>query len=283
MNLKALIVLLRPHQWLKNLMIFFPPFLGGVLFTPGALQKGLLPFAAFCLASSATYVFNDIRDAEQDRIHPRKQHRPIASGAVPVPQAIIVGACLFVGSMMLSLQQPVIFWGWLLAYFVLSFAYSTVLKNLPVFDIFCISSGFVFRLFAGGVAFGVDVSDWLFLSVLLLAIFLSSGKRLSEKMMLGALSGDHRKALIEYSEGVLEGFMYMSGAAVLVTYTMYAITMHRLVFTVPLCCFGLFRYVLLVKRGESGDPTDSLMKDPVMFIVGLVWVVMVGFATYFNV
>jgi decaprenyl-phosphate phosphoribosyltransferase len=280
MNLKALIVLLRPHQWLKNLMIFFPPFLGGVLFTPGALQKGLLPFAAFCLASSATYVFNDIRDAELDRIHPRKQHRPIASGAISVPQAIIIGACLFVGSMMLSLQQPVIFWGWLFSYFALSFAYSTILKKMPVFDIFCIASGFVFRLFAGGVAFGVEVSDWLFLSVLLLAIFLSSGKRLSEKAMLGTSSGDHRKSLRGYPEGVLDGFMFISGAAVLVTYTMYAITMHRLIFTVPLCCFGLFRYVLLVKSGGSGDPTESLLRDPTLFVVGVLWALIVGFATY---
>jgi decaprenyl-phosphate phosphoribosyltransferase len=280
MSLKALVVLLRPHQWLKNLMLFFPPFLDGVLFNPGVLQKGLLPFGAFCLASSATYIFNDIRDAEQDLIHPRKQHRPIASGAVTVPQSIIIGLCLLVGSILLSIQQPFIFWSWLLAYFALSFTYSTVLKNLPVFDVFCIASGFVFRLFAGGAAFGVEVSDWLFLSVLLLAIFLSSGKRLSEKMMLGTLSGVHRKALKEYPDGALEGFMYISGSAVLVTYTMYAITMHRLVFTVPLCCFGLFRYLLLVKRGDSGDPTDSLVKDPVLFFVGLAWVAMVGIGTY---
>ena len=182
-----------------------------------------------------------------------------------------------IGLIMVSLPLLV---GWLQPYLG---HYFTFLKNLPVFDVFCIASGFVFRLFAGGAAFGVDVSDWLFLSVLLLAIFLSSGKRLSEKMMLGTLSGVHRKALKEYPAGALEGFMYVSGSAVLVTYTMYAITMHRLVFTVPLCCFGLFRYVLIVKRGESGDPTDSLIKDPVMFMVGLLWVLHVGLATYFNV
>jgi 4-hydroxybenzoate polyprenyltransferase len=282
MNPKALILLLRPHQWLKNLILFFPPFLSGVLFTPGILQKGFLPFFTFCLASSATYVFNDVRDVEQDRVHPRKKHRPIANGTISVPQSTIIGLCLLVGSLLLSTQQSLVFWGWLLAYLALSFAYSTVLKNLPVFDVFCIASGFVFRLFAGGAAFGVEVSDWLFLSVLLLAIFLSSGKRLSEKIMLGALSGDHRKALKEYPEGVLEGFMYVSGSAVLVTYTMYVITMHRLVFTVPLCCFGLFRYVMLVKMGKSGDPTDSLVKDPVLFIVGFAWVVMVGIGTYFG-
>ncbi len=283
MKLRALIVLLRPHQWIKNLILFFPPFLGGVLFAPGVLQQGLLPFAAFCLASSATYIFNDIKDQEQDRVHPKKQHRPIANGAVSVCKAATLGLVLFVASIVLALQLPMTFLGWLIAYFGLSFAYSTVLKNQPVFDIFCVASGFVFRLFAGGAAFDVVVSDWLFLSVLLLAIFLSAGKRLGEKKTLGEASGKHRKSLNEYSEGVLEGYMYLSGAAVLVTYTMYVITKHKLVFTVPLCCFGLFRYMLIVKRGGSGDPTDSLLKDPVLFLVGLAWVVMVIFSTYITI
>lgn len=280
MTLATTIQLLRPHQWLKNLMLFFPPFLGGVLFAPGMLQKGLLPFAIFCMASSATYIFNDIRDQEQDRFHPRKQYRPIASGLVPVSRAALLGSLLFVASIVLSFRLPVAFWGWLMAYFALSFAYSTVLKDQPVFDIFCIASGFVFRLFAGGAAFGVRVSDWLFLSVLLLAIYLSAGKRLGEQRGLGEESGNHRKSLDAYPPGSLDGFMTLSGAAVLVTYTMYVIAKHKLVFTVPLCCFGLFRYMLLVKRGGSGDPTDSLLRDPVLFVVGLLWVVLAGLAIY---
>lgn len=280
MNFKALLLLLRPHQWLKNLMLFFPPFLGGVLFDPGVLQKGLLPFVVFCLASSASYVFNDIRDSDSDRIHPRKQQRPIASGKIKLYQASVICICLFIISLCLSLLLPITFAAFLIAYLALSCAYSLGLKDQPVFDIFCIASGFVFRLFAGGVAFGVYVSDWLFLSVLLLALFLSSGKRLAEKKTLGDSSGEHRKALIAYPEGTLDGFMVMSGAAVLVTYTLYVITKHKLVFTVPLCCFGLFRYMMLVKRGASGDPTDSLIKDPVMFMVGLMWVATVGLGIY---
>ncbi len=277
-----LLKLLRLHQWLKNLMLFFPPFLGGVLFDDGMLLKGLLPFASFCLASSATYVINDIVDRKNDGLHPKKRLRPIASGAVSPQKAKVLAIALLLISLLVSLQLPVLFLYWLVAYLGLSFAYSIYLKNLPVFDLFCIASGFVFRLFAGGAAFEVEVSDWLFLSVLLLAIFLSAGKRLGEKLLLGESSGEHRKSLTAYPDGILDGFMYMSGAAVLVTYTMYAITMHRLVFTVPLCCFGLFRYALLVKGGASGDPTDSLVKDPVMFVVGLIWAAMVSFSTYFN-
>ena len=274
--------LLRPHQWLKNLMLFFPPFLGGVLLMPGVLAKGLLPFAVFCLASSSLYIFNDILDREQDRIHPRKQHRPLASGNVTVVRAAVLGIVLVLLSFALAIKLPIAFWGWLIAYLGLSLAYTTVLKDQPVFDIFCIASGFVFRLFAGGAAFGVVVSDWLFLCVLLLALFLSSGKRLAEKKALGVASGDHRRSLAAYPDGALEGFIFMTGSAVLVTYTMYVITTQRLVFTVPLCCFGLFRYVMLVKGGGSGDPTDSLVKDPVLFAVGLIWALMVGVATYFK-
>lgn len=280
MNSKALLVLLRPHQWLKNLMLFFPPFLGGTLFNPGEPLKGLLPFAVFCLASSSTYIFNDIRDFESDRVHPRKQNRPIASGIVPIKLAAVICIFLFLVAVALSLTLQVPFAACLMAYLALSFAYSLGLKEQPVFDIFCIASGFVFRLFAGGAAFDIQVSNWLFLSVLLLALFLSSGKRLAEKQTLGDVSGAHRKSLAAYPEGTLEGFMYMSGAAVLVTYTLYVITMHRLVFTVPLCCFGLFRYMMLVKRGESADPTDSLIKDPILFVTGLSWAFIVSFGIY---
>ncbi|MGK2905859.1 MAG: decaprenyl-phosphate phosphoribosyltransferase [Desulfuromonadales bacterium] len=283
MKIKALLVMLRPHQWLKNLMLLFPPLLGGVLFAPGVLQKGLLPFAIFCLASSSTYIFNDLKDAEQDRQHPRKQHRPIASRTVSTAQAILLGCVLCIAAILLSLQLPTTFMVWLLAYLGLSIAYSIVLKDQPVFDIFCIASGFVFRLFAGGAAFGIVISDWLFLSVLFLAIFLSAGKRLAEKISLGTTAGDHRKSLAVYTVNTLESFMCISGAAVLVTYTLYVITKHKLVFTVPLCCFGLFRYMMLIKSGGSGDPTESLLKDPMLFLVGLVWVVMVIFSTYITV
>ena len=282
MRLPPGLEIFRLHQWLKNLLLFFPPFLGGKLFLPGIWQKGLLPFLAFSLAASATYVINDLRDREGDRNHPQKKERPLAKGTISKSFALTSAVILLIGALALGFLVSPRFLLWLGAYLALSFAYSFGLKNQPIFDIFCIAMGFVFRVFAGGVAFQVKVSDWLFLSVLLLSLFLSCGKRLSEQYLLGSESADHRKALQGYPEGALEGFMFISGAAVLVTYTLYVITMHRLIYTVPLCCFGLFRYVLVVQQGRSGDPTESLLKDPVMFLTGLAWVIMVALSIYFK-
>ena len=276
----SLIKLLRPHQWLKNLILFFPPFLGGVLLQPGMLQKGAIPFVSFCLASSFTYILNDILDCERDRLHPRKRQRAIASGAISVFAALVISVILLLPALGLAWSVSLLFFEYLALYLLVSAAYSHFLKNQPIFDIFCIASGFVFRLLAGGEAFGVVVSDWLFLSVLLLALFLSAGKRLGEQQLLGDEAGEHRQSLGRYPPGTLEAMMLISAAAVLVTYTLYVLAKGKLLYTVPLCCFGLFRYILVVKGGGSGDPTLSLLKDPVLFLVGLGWAFMVGFGVY---
>ena len=280
MILLRLFVLLRPHQWLKNLMIFFPPFLGGALLVPGAWTRGLIPFATFCCASSSIYIFNDIIDIQQDRAHPTKKFRPLPSGKVPISVASGLSCLLLIAATYLGSLVSTSFLLLLLAYLAVSWSYSLWFKHLPLFDIFCIASGFLFRLLAGGEAFGIVVTEWLFLSVFLLAIFLSTGKRLGEKGFLGIHAGVHRKALDTYPDGFLDGTMYMTGGAVLVTYTLYVIAHHRLIFTVPLCCFGLLRYILRVKSGREGDPTESLLKDPILFLVGVAWVAATAWGLY---
>ena len=281
MNLSSYFRILRPVQWLKNLILFFPPFLGGK-FTSITMFGDVLWLAplAFCLASSATYIVNDFFDVEADRNHPEKCHRPIAAGQISRTKAVTLACCCFAGAFITAFAVNWLFTAMLLLYMGITLFYSVWLKHLPIIDIFCIASGFVIRLFAGGIAFSVVISDWLFLSVFLLALFLSAGKRLGETEELGGCGGDHRKVLKEYPAGALELFMAISASTVLVTYTMYVISKHRLVYTVPLCCFGLFRYMLNVKRGASGDPTDALLKDPILFAVGTLWVIMVGITTY---
>ena len=272
--------LMRPHQWLKNLMIFFPPFLSGSLLQPGLLQSSVLPIVSFCLASSATYVLNDMLDAPKDRNHPKKSKRPVASGRTPLRHAGLFALLLVAGGIGVGLQVPGDFVHFLLFYLAISSSYSLKLKDIPVVDIFCIAAGFLLRLLAGGAAFGVPVSEWLFLSVFLLAVFLSTGKRLCEKGGLGTSAGSHRKSLDGYPEGFLDLAMAITGAAALVTYTMYSLSRHALIYTVPLCTFGLLRYTLRVKAGEGGDPTEALLKDLPLLLTGLLWVVLVALGIY---
>ena len=263
-------------------MLYFPCFLGGAFFQPGVLAKGFLPLIAFCTASSCSYIFNDIADKVRDREHPEKKLRPIASGIISVQAAAILACLLLLAAILLAVSISIQFTLILTFYLLISSAYSLKLKEFPVIDLFCISSGFLLRLIAGGAATKIVISEWLLLSVFLLAIFLSTGKRLGEKNMLGDRAGGHRKALLAYPSGFLDGIMYMTGSAVLVTYTMYVISRHStlLVYTVPLCCFGLMRYLLRVQSGKGGDPTESLTKDIPLFLVGASWALMVGFGIY---
>lgn len=279
MPVTAIFSLLRPHQWLKNLMLFFSPFLGGTLLQTGTLNKGLLPFVSFSLASSAGYILNDLMDRDADRNHPGKSARPLASGRVSVSTAAGMVVVLTIASLLLAYSVTTWFLFIVSAYLIVSGAYSCYLKKLPVVDLFCISTGFLFRLQAGGIVFGIMVSEWLFLSVLLLSLFLSAGKRLSEKNILLDATA-HRKVLEHYPEGFLDGVLFMTGSAVLVTYTMYTLTHRVLLYSVPLCCFGLLRYIFRIKSGQGGDPTESLLRDPWLFAVGAVWSIMVGWGIY---
>ncbi|MEI6207191.1 MAG: decaprenyl-phosphate phosphoribosyltransferase [Desulfuromonadales bacterium] len=280
--LLMILQLCRARQWLKNLMIFFPPFLGGTLFSSTHVLQILSPFCAFCLVSSAAYILNDIFDRENDRHHPEKCTRLIASGRISVTSALLFAATLLACSVMLAWNISKVFLVLMTAYFVVSTAYSAKLKEIVLIDIFCISAGFLLRLQAGGAAFNVAISEWLFLSVFLLSVFLSTGKRLAEKQRLGDGAYHHRRALTAYPKGFLEGALFMTGGSVLVTYSMYVISRHSslLLYSVPLCCFGLLRCILRVQSGKGGDPTDSLTRDLPLLIIGVVWVVMAGWGIY---
>lgn len=268
--------ILRPKQWLKNLMLLFPPLFGGILFTSDIINNLLFPLLSFCLASSANYAINDVLDAEKDACHPLKRKRPIPSGAITPQTAVIIGCSLFILAAVMGFFVSLPFLLALLAYLILSSAYSFKLKDMPVVDIFCVSAGFLLRLHAGGIAFGVPISDWLFLTVFLLSLFLSLGKRIAEKQLLGEECACHRPVLVAYPKDFLYGAMYMTGAAVLVTYAMYVVAHRGLLYTIPLCCFGLLRYMYQVLKGANGDPTEALFRDKVLLVVGLLWIVIIG-------
>jgi 4-hydroxybenzoate polyprenyltransferase len=273
-------ILLRPSQWLKNLMLFFPPFLAGQILLQGVASHGAIPFGAFCLVSSAGYILNDLLDRNRDAHHPKKRLRPIPSGVVSMSGAGIYSVFLLLSGLALAGLTSSRFLLLVAGYAAISTTYSLLFKTMPVVDLFCIAAGFLIRLQAGGELFHVPISPWLFLTVFLLAVFLSTGKRLSELRSMGKMAGEHRTSLAFYPPGFLDGTMYMTGAAVLVTYAMYALNKQTLIYSVPLCLFGLLRYILRVSSGQGGDPTESLLKDRILFVVGLLWVLMVIWSIY---
>ena len=280
MNIGAHIRLIRPWQWLKNLMLFFPPLLSGALAHPGIARLGLLPFVAFCCASSFTYTFNDLADLNRDARHPEKKNRPLPSGRVSRLAAALLAGGLLAAALVAGWQVSALFFKYLVLYLLVMLGYSLFLKSWPVVDIFCISFGFVIRLYAGGEVFQVAISDWLFLTVFLLSIFLSVGKRYGERNALGEDAILHRSSLESYPPGFLEGAMFLSGSATLVTYSVYAISTPMLVYSVPLCLFGLLRYLMRILSGRSGDPTEALVKDTSLFVTGILWVLIVCWSVY---
>ena len=227
----AYLAMMRPTQWLKNLMLFFPPFLAGQMLLPGIVTRGVVPFGAFCMVSSAGYIFNDLLDRKRDIHHPKKRLRPVTSGAVSLSGASMFSALLLISGLTLAGFTSSRFLLLLAGYAAVTTSYSLLLKTLPVVDLFCISAGFLIRLQAGGELFNVPISPWLFLTVFLMAVFLSTGKRVSESLSLGNMAGEHRTSLASYPPGFLAGTMYMTGGAVLVTYAMYALNKQTLIYS----------------------------------------------------
>lgn len=272
--------LIRFRQWLKNLMLLFPPFLGGQIDDISRMVAGLPAIMAFCLAASVTYIINDIMDVRLDARHPQKCSRPIAAGIISKKTAGAAAVIFFIFTVVCCFLSPGKVWLYVAAYLIVTICYSYKLKHKPLVDIFCIAACFIFRLEAGGEAFSVEISAWLFLSVFLLALFLSTGKRCSEKFVLGECAGNHRQTLDAYPPRFLEGAMFMTSASVLVTYTMYVLSREYLIYTVPLCCFGLLRYIFIVLSGKEGDPTESLLGDKPLLMVSILWTTAVTWATY---
>ena len=281
MKISPYLILLRPRQWIKNLIMFFPPFLSGALFSSACISiTGLLSFISFCCVSSSLYVYNDLNDLERDVLHPVKRLRPLPSGSVSKRVAAVIAISLGLLGFGLAFlaTKPLI--PYLLLYGAVTIVYTRWLKHIPVVDLFCISCGFLIRLQAGGAIFNIEISEWLFLSVFFLSLFLSSGKRLSEQYLLGDDAAGHRTSLCGYSGGTLDAMLQVTAATVLVTYTMYTLAHPQLVYTVPLCTFGLFRYILRVKGGNCGDPTESLFKDFPLLCVSILWALLVGWSIY---
>jgi 4-hydroxybenzoate polyprenyltransferase len=272
--------LLRPTHWVKNLFLFAAPFFGGSLFSAGFLQPAALSFVAFSFAASSIYILNDIYDIESDRLHPKKHTRPIASGVISKNSGYLFSSFLVVLSLILAYSIGREFILFVILYILIHVGYSLFLKKIPLVDIFCIASGFVIRVLAGGAAFQVDISQWLLLTMFMISLVLASGKRLGEVKLREDKAEADRESFSIYSISTLREILLISAAAALIAYSLYTVEQfHRLVYTVPIVSFGLFRYLMLARQG-LGDPTEAMTKDKWLSIAVFFWLLLVSMIRY---
>lgn len=270
-QLSGLWKLVRPRQWIKNSFVLAPLVFAGEFANRHAIGQALLAMVLFCVASSAVYIVNDIRDIGRDRRHVKKRHtRPLASGAASVPAALALLAVLYgalaLGWFVQSAAVAVIY-----GYLVLNLAYSFWLKHQPVLDIFSIAFGFVLRVYAGAQALAVPVSSWMFVTTLCLALYLAAVKRRQELSQSGS---EGREVLQRYTVALVDRYAEMAATGALVFYSMFVMsTQPALVITVPVVLFGLFRYWYVVEKLDGGEsPTDALLSDGPLLTTVMIWV-----------
>lgn len=272
------LVLLRPHQWVKNAFVGAPLF-----FTPAALSQSSALLvaggvAAFCAVSSAVYIANDFLDRESDREHPQKRLRPLAAGTVPVPLALGLMCLLVAGGLALALALSPAFAGISAAYLALNLAYSFYLKRIAILDLMVIAFGFVLRVQAGALLIAVTPSSWIIIMTGLLALFLGLAKRRDD--LAKRLGGDHRRSLDGYTFRFLDTASAVVTAALLVAYLIYTtdqsvmarLGTEDLYVTAPFVVFGILRYLQITLVEErSGSPTAIVLTDPPMIATVLGW------------
>lgn len=268
---QGMLKLLRPKQWVKNAFVLAPLVFAGEFLNPLAIGHSLAAMLLFCMAASAVYILNDLKDVEHDRLHPSKaKSRPLAAGIVSQRAALMMLAVLYgllaVGWWFLPAVVYVV-----IAYLLLNIAYTFVLKHQPVVDIFTIAIGFVLRVYAGAMALAVPLSSWMFVTTLCLALYLAAVKRRQELLQSGT---EGRKVLEKYSVAVVDRYAEMSATGALVFYSLFVMSARpEMVITIPVVLFGLFRYWYVVEVLEGGEsPTDALFADGQLALTIIAWV-----------
>ncbi|SDT22195.1 decaprenyl-phosphate phosphoribosyltransferase [Friedmanniella luteola] len=277
----------RPRQWVKNVLVLTAPLAGGRILEPAVLRGCVLAFVSFCLISATVYLINDVRDVEEDRLHPRKRFRPIAAGELRPSTALLLAAVTGV------LGFAVGFWtsgalGLTLAvYLVVQVLYSAFLKHLPVVDLAVVASGFLLRAIAGGVATETLLSQWFLLVAAFGSFFMIAGKRYSELKSVGADAGT-RRSLTRYSESYLRFAWMLAAVMVLISYSLWAfenrgdgvLGLPWTAISIAPFTLGLLQYALEVDTGNAGEPEDVVLHDHVLQGIGLVWLVTISLAVF---
>lgn len=289
MKLRDLIQSLRPTQWTKNFFIFAPLVFAKEFFALDLWLKTGAAFAIFCFFSGALYLVNDILDVEEDKLHPKKSQRPIASGRVAVSQAVASAVILSVLSLALAFVLNANFFIVCALYGGLQLAYSLKLKHVVILDVFIIAAGFVIRVVAGGLVIQVPLSSWLLICTTLLALFLAMSKRRHELVLLEGNAPAHRPILKEYSAYLLDQMIGVVTASTVIAYCLYTVSEEtvkkfgtsNLIFTTPFVLYGIFRYLYLVhQKGKGGSPEELIIRDKPLLLAIVLWIAAVVIVLY---
>lgn len=287
MKMPALVRAARPKQWVKNVLVFAAPGAAGVLDNGDYLWRAVVMFVAFCMVSSGTYYWNDLLDVHHDRNHPVKRHRPIASGALNLGVARVIGTLLLVGGIALAFVPSNKAGAAAAVYVVITISYSTVLKYIAVVDLVAVASGFIVRAVGGAVAVGVPLSTWFLLTTSFAALFIVTGKRYAELRELGD-GTSVRATLEEYSLGFLRIVLSVSCGAALVSYCLWAFDTKEIAGTtwpfyelsiVPMAT-ALLRYTLILEQGHGAAPEEIFTVDRTLQVLGVVWAVVFAMGVY---
>jgi len=275
-GLEATVSALRPKQWTKNLLLFAGLVFAAKLGDWVRWVEAGAAFAAYCAASSAAYLLNDVRDLPHDRLHPVKRERPVAQGELPASRALLLAGGLALGS--LGAAAALGPWSalFMAAFLGLQAAYTLGLKHVVLVDVMAIGALFVIRAAAGAAAVDVRISPWLLLCTALLALFLGLAKRRGELVLVGAAETPGRPVLEGYSLELVDQLVSVVAAATVVSYSIYTFTAggsRAMMLTIPFVVFGVFRYLLLIHRHDLGEePENALVSDPPILIAAGLWV-----------
>lgn len=275
---RALFETMRPKQWTKNAVVYAPLVFDNKLFNLHDLTLVTIAALLFCITSGSIYLWNDLLDAEADRAHPIKCKRPIASGRLGRQTALVSAISFAVIVLIVSLAIT----PWLTlvlgAYMAMMFSYTAVLKHLVIVDVFVIAAGFVLRTAAGAVAIDVPLSPWLYVCLVLLALFMGFAKRRNELELLDETAAIHRRNLADYSKSYLDELITIVSAATVMAYSLYTFSApnlpesHAMMLTIPFVLYGLFRYLYLVHReGGGGAPEQMLLDDRPLLATVVLW------------
>ena len=268
MNLRVAYYLkeMRIKSWLKNAFVFFPIIFARELFEWNRLVEAVLLALAFCMISSAIYILNDISDVENDRKHEVKKNRPIAAGQISIPSAWVLFICLTIIGFGMAILVNFFAFLLILSYVIINILYSRWLKTKVLIDCFCIAAGFVLRVLVGGTIVSDGVSDWMFLTVLALSLFMAFGKRRGE--LCSYAEGETRDVLGVYEINFLNGMVFMCAGLCMIFYSLWSVSQKsQLIYSVPIVLFIVMRYLLLVFKGHAeADPTALILSDKTLLV-----------------